>query len=812
MLFPDPRFGVFSSVVVQSDDLDPQELQNALDLWNGCGQSQSGFPTLTTEPPDAGSYYTITIEVHDLNSAGDGHCAEFNPGSPNTLMIFRSTERPDHVTVPCGDISQTAAHEIGHWFGLSDAPLSTTCQNFIMSEITGSNLTSRAVQPDECAQVDEKWSMDNERSGPNPPAEGCLPADPTGHLPGRCERVPELCRPGDPFPWWNIHETRPECGFGLVPGPEETEQVVRTCEFPTKRAVVYRDLVTTPGPVTTLTVPAPGGYVRGVVQIDGWMREDAAGVTGTLGFWLDQQHVYPIGVVYGEADAAACAGSSDPRCPYVGFSASLDTAAFADGPHTLEMMGAEAVADWPSPAYGKSTFTIDNTRPTVSITAPAAGASVAGTVQVAASASDVYGLSSLSFYVDGVYQASDNTAPYSFSVNTTSWADGAHTLRVRAWDKAGNNRDSSITVTFANDLQTPQVSLTKPAAGALVRASVTVEALASDDQGVSRVDFFLDGALLATDTTSPYRLTWNTTASVDGPHTLTAKAFDATGKVGVSPAVGVTVDNSVPIRYVDSPSHYQSVSGTTVLISGWAIDASRVVSRTFQIDGQALTLIGALQTVSRATVCSAHPEVADPNCPNVGWRGYFDSTRYPNGSHTLTATFVDAAGNPSTFSQTFVITNSQTATFYPVADATAWQALPTYNSGTQTLLAVRSPNDGQGAYAFLKFQVGGVEGQVTSARLKVRTSSPMSDLWLYWLVHSNWTESNLTWNYFPSPGGDLEHFYNLAGQTWYSFDVSGYVYGNGIYSLGFANSNPTYSYLWSRESSDKPVLEVTYVP
>jgi hypothetical protein len=564
--------------------------------------------------------------------------------------------------------------------------------------------------------------------------------------------------------------------------------------------------------MTLIQSPSGGSVVSGSVQIDGWSRDEDLGVTGTLGFWVDRQSVYPTAVSYGDPDAVACSGSTDPNCPYVGFSASLDTTQLADGSHTLEVVTAEAALEEPGPGYAPSTFTVDNTKPTVTITAPSAGATLNGTTQITASASDTYGLSTLSFYVDGVYQGSDNAAPYSFSLATTSWPDGAHTLRVRAWDRADNFRDSSVVVTFANDLQTPQVSLTKPAAGALIRGSVIVEALATDDQGVSRVEFYLDGGLLATDSTSPYRVTWNTTASVDGPHTLTAKAFDATGKVGISAAVWVTVDNTAPIRYVDVPSHNQTVSGTAVLISGWALDASRVVSKTFTIDGQPLTLLGALQTVSRSSVCSAHPEVPDPNCPNVGWRGYFNSTLYANGSHTLTATFVDAAGNASTFNRLFVIGNSQTASFNPVADATAWQASPNNNTGTQAILAMRTPSDGQGAYSFLKFEVTGITGPVTSARLKVRTYTSMSDLWLYWLVHSNWTESNLTWNYFPSPGGDLDHFYNLVSSAWYSFDVSGYVTGNGTYSMGFGNSNPTYSYIWSRESSYKPVLEITFVP
>lgn len=46
----------------------------------------------------------------------------------------------------------------------------------------------------------------------------------------------------------------------------------------------------------------------------------------------------------------------------------------------------------------------------------------------------------------------------------------------------------------------------------------------------------------------------------------------------------------------------------------------------------------------------------------------------------------------------------------------------------------------------------------------------------------------------------------------YAFDASAYVTENGTYSLGFANSYPSCSYVWSRDSSNPPVLEMTRGP
>src|SRR5437867_10953434 len=96
-----------------------------------------------------------------------------------------------------------------------------------------------------------------------------------------------------------------------------------------------------------------------------------------------------------------------------------------------------------------------------------------------------------------------------------------------------------------SDTVPPTVSLTAPANGVTVSGStVTVSANASDNVGVARVQFRLDGANLgAAVTTPPYSISWNTTTATNASHTLTAQAFDAAGNMGSSAPVTVTVSN-----------------------------------------------------------------------------------------------------------------------------------------------------------------------------------------------------------------------------------------------------------------------------
>ncbi len=95
------------------------------------------------------------------------------------------------------------------------------------------------------------------------------------------------------------------------------------------------------------------------------------------------------------------------------------------------------------------------------------------------------------------------------------------------------------------DVQAPTVTLTSP--GASISGTVTLDATASDDQGVVEVRFLVDGVLIASDTTTPFSIGWDTTTVANGQRTLTAEANDAAGNTGVSTDVVVTVQNVAPV-------------------------------------------------------------------------------------------------------------------------------------------------------------------------------------------------------------------------------------------------------------------------
>src|SRR2546426_667928 len=210
----------------------------------------------------------------------------------------------------------------------------------------------------------------------------------------------------------------------------------------------------------------------------------------------------------------------------------------------------------------------DTTPPMVSMTAPAAGSTVAGTVTVSASATDNVGVAGVQFNLDGVNLGAEVTAaPYAISWNTTLAANGSHSLTAVARDTAGNTATTAA-VSVTVDNTPPTISLIAPVAGATVAGTVTISASATDNVGVAWVQFKLDGRNLgARVTVAPYSLSWTTTTASDGAHTLTAVARDAAGNTATSAAVSVTVanDTTPPTISLTAPSARATVASTVTI-------------------------------------------------------------------------------------------------------------------------------------------------------------------------------------------------------------------------------------------------------
>ena len=96
-----------------------------------------------------------------------------------------------------------------------------------------------------------------------------------------------------------------------------------------------------------------------------------------------------------------------------------------------------------------------------------------------------------------------------------------------------------------SDTVNPMVTLPSPLNGDTVTGIVQLTASASDNVGVARVDFIVNGAVAFSATAPPYAYPWNT-AALSGAQTLSAKAYDAAGNSASTPTVTVYVKSLPP--------------------------------------------------------------------------------------------------------------------------------------------------------------------------------------------------------------------------------------------------------------------------
>jgi hypothetical protein len=258
----------------------------------------------------------------------------------------------------------------------------------------------------------------------------------------------------------------------------------------------------------------------------------------------------------------------------------------------------------------------DTQAPETSITAPVSGNTVRGLVSVLATATDNVGVSKVELFVDAAKLDTDLSSPYSFNWETSGVTNGSHSLMTKAYDSAGNVKTSSaVVVSVSNasvaDTTAPTISITAPSGGSQVNGTISVSASASDNVGVTKVEFYVDLVNKGTDQTSPYSFSWNTATVTNGAHTLLSKAYDGAGNVRTSTIVNVAVSNTTASGFrctvLGDPSCYESVVDGEINIYDWPAFSSRY---------------GA--TVDPGASCTAAGQLACINCNSDSMINIFD--------------------------------------------------------------------------------------------------------------------------------------------------------------------------------------------
>ncbi len=211
-----------------------------------------------------------------------------------------------------------------------------------------------------------------------------------------------------------------------------------------------------------------------------------------------------------------------------------------------------------SACSGSSTPPGDTAKPTVSLTAAPTTVTTAGNITLTADAKDDVGVTKVTFYRGNTEIGSDTTAPYTLDAAVTAADNGTVSYRAVATDAAGNSAESSASVTVNIDVTKPTVSLTATPSTVTAAGNVTLTATASDNVGVTKVDFYDNDVLIGTDMTAPFSVARAYIYGDNGMHTIKAVASDAQGNVAET-------TTSVTVAIADANEPNDSLAAATPL-------------------------------------------------------------------------------------------------------------------------------------------------------------------------------------------------------------------------------------------------------
>jgi len=248
-------------------------------------------------------------------------------------------------------------------------------------------------------------------------------------------------------------------------------------------------------------------------------------------------------------------------------------ATLTPGTHTIAARVRDTTQNYQAPP-ATDTVTVGTGRPAVVSTSPAAGATgVAVTTTVTAAFSANMNPSTINTSTlllrDSFGNPVAGSVAYSSATRTATFTPSSSLQQAKTYtatmkggtsgvkDTGGQTMLSDYSWSFTTvvppgDYTPPVVSIETPSPGQRVSGSVLVRASATDNKGVSKLEFSVNGVVQKTVTVAPYEWTWDTTRFYDGTQTLAATAYDGSGNKATDWR-GIVVDNVV---FDDVPMFY----------------------------------------------------------------------------------------------------------------------------------------------------------------------------------------------------------------------------------------------------------------
>jgi len=301
-----------------------------------------------------------------------------------------------------------------------------------------------------------------------------------------------------------------------------------------------------------------------------------------------------------------------------------DTRGVADGDHVIQVRVYDAAGNR-ADAYRN--VTVDNTPPDAEFASPVEDEEVNGTITISVDVTDVTGVDSIEYSVGGdrtvMNLTSGNTTDGTWEAdwNTSEVEDGDVPIELTCVDALGNTGMVDIEVYVNNVDSPPAVEIVSPEIGDLVSGTVRIYANATDDEGVSSVEYRIDDDASWSEMVEDdeyWAADWSSSSVEDGPHDIHVRVHDSQDQTD-SVMINVTVDNTAPEIVIVGPNGFVK---EVIKIRADIID-EHLDEAWFRVDNGDW----------------GNMETGDP------WYAYIDTLDYNDGDHTIRVRAADEAGN-----------------------------------------------------------------------------------------------------------------------------------------------------------------------
>ena len=298
---------------------------------------------------------------------------------------------------------------------------------------------------------------------------------------------------------------------------------------------------------------------------------------------------------------------------------SCEVTDLTSGAHTIEVVAYDIAG---LSSSDQITVYSDVQSPTIEILEPTEGAVVPSTFTIRWNATDDVRIDHIEISINGSELIDVGTHA---SHTLTGLPEGELVIEVTAYDAIGNYASDTLTVVV--DTSLPGVTITSPSEGSYhASSSVTVEWIASDNQGIASIEVWVDDRLL--ESLPGGASSYTITGLADGEHEVEIRAIDQVG-LSSSDSISFIVDTTAPTVAITHPSAGDTIEETDVLVVWEASDNADIDHVEIRIDGG---------------------EWID-----VGTATSYLFTNLTEGTHTVEVRVFDLAGNEASSSVTFEI-------------------------------------------------------------------------------------------------------------------------------------------------------------